>query len=69
MWVLKSLRAFQNPFFTSGVVTGSSICSTAFFESAALPFTVRTPLVKIAFGALRRARQTRNKNNNSAEDG
>ncbi|RAW56030.1 hypothetical protein C4N24_12250 [Faecalibacterium prausnitzii] len=24
MWVLKSLRAFQNPFFTSGVVTGSS---------------------------------------------
>ncbi|RHV52634.1 hypothetical protein DXB44_08315 [Faecalibacterium sp. OM04-11BH] len=33
---MKSLRAFQNPFFTGGVVEESGRCSTAFCESAAL---------------------------------
>ena len=45
--------------------------SAALSQKAALqmPFSVTTPPVKIAFGALRRARQTRNKNNFSAEYG
>ena len=34
--VLKSLRAFQNPFFTGGVVEENGTCSAAFYESAAL---------------------------------
>ena len=34
--VLKSLRAFQNPFFTGEVVEENGICSAAFYESAAL---------------------------------
>ena len=34
--VQKRLRAFLNPIFTDGVVTGNGICSAAFCESAAL---------------------------------
>ena len=34
--VLKSLRAFQNPISTGGVVEENGICSAAFCESAAL---------------------------------
>ena len=34
--VLKSLRAFQNPISTGGVVTANGSCSAAFCESAAL---------------------------------
>ena len=34
--IQKSLRAFLNSLFTSGVVTVSCICSAAFCESAAL---------------------------------
>ena len=44
--------------------------SAALAQKAALqmPFPSTTPPVKIAFGAARRPRQTRNKNNLSAED-
>ena len=35
--ILENLRIFQNCLFTGGVVAGSSICSAAFYESAALP--------------------------------
>ena len=34
--ILKRLRAFQNLFFTEGVVKGNGRCSAAFSESAAL---------------------------------
>ena len=34
--ILENLRIFQNCLFTGGVVAGSSICSAAFCESAAL---------------------------------
>ena len=34
--ILENLRIFQNCLFTGGVVAGSSICSAAFYESAAL---------------------------------
>ena len=38
--VLKSLRAFQNPISTGGVVEENGICSAAFCESAALRNTI-----------------------------
>ena len=41
--VLKSLRAFQNPIFTGGVVEENGICSAAFCESAALRASARSP--------------------------
>lgn len=61
--VPKRLRAFRNYFFTGRVVTVNCIYNSD------LPLTIAAPLVKIAFVALRRARQMRNKNKNSAEDG
>ena len=45
--VQKRLRAFLYPIFAGGVVAMNCICSAAFCESAALPFTVRTPFVKM----------------------
>ena len=42
--VLKSLRAFQNPISTGGVVEENGICSAAFCESAALGAGARAPL-------------------------
>ena len=41
--VLKSLRAFQNPISTGGVVEENGICSAAFCESAALRASARAP--------------------------
>ena len=41
--VLKSLRAFQNPISTGGVVEENGICSAAFCESAALGSGARSP--------------------------
>ena len=41
--VLKSLRAFQNPISTGGVVEENGICSVAFCESAALWASARSP--------------------------
>ena len=41
--VLKSLRAFQNPISTGGVVEENGICSAAFCESAALRASARSP--------------------------
>ena len=41
--VLKSLRAFQNPISTGGVVEENGICSAAFCESAALGAGARSP--------------------------
>ena len=41
--VLKSLRAFQNPFFTGEVVEENGICSAAFYESAALRAGIPLP--------------------------
>ena len=41
--VLKSLRAFQNPISTGGVVEENGICSAAFWESAALRASARSP--------------------------
>ena len=61
-FIAAQTRAFLNPFFTSGVVTVNCICNSD------RPLTIAAPLVKIAFGAARRPRQTRNKNNLSAED-
>ena len=49
-------------FFTGGVVVVNCICDSD------RPLTVAAPLVKMAFVALRRVRQTRNKNNLSSED-
>ena len=49
-------------FFTGGVVTVNCICDSD------RPLTIAAPLVKMAFVALRRVRQTRNKNNLSSED-
>ncbi|RGB81408.1 hypothetical protein DWZ25_14715 [Faecalibacterium prausnitzii] len=40
--VLKSLRAFQNPISTGGVVEENGICSAAFCESAALRASARS---------------------------
>ena len=60
--IQKSLRAFLNLLFTSGVVTVNCICESD------RPLTIAAPLVKMAFVALRRVRQTRNKNNLSSED-
>ena len=40
---LKSLRAFQNPISTGGVVEENGICSAAFCESAALGAGARSP--------------------------
>ena len=34
--ILENLRIFQNCLFTGGVVKENSICSAAFYESAAL---------------------------------
>ena len=45
--VLKSLRAFQNPIFTGGVVEENGICSAAFCESAALR-ACRSPLGELS---------------------
>ena len=41
--VLKSLRAFQNPFFTGGVVDENGSCIAAFCESAALRASACSP--------------------------
>ena len=41
--VQKSLRAFQNPISTGGVVEENGICSAAFCESAALRASARSP--------------------------
>ena len=41
--ILENLRIFQNCLFTGGVVAGSSICSAAFYESAALRALARSP--------------------------
>ena len=41
--VLKSLRTFQNPISTGGVVEENGICSAAFCESAALGAGARSP--------------------------
>ena len=41
--VLKSLRAFQNPISTGGVVEENGICSAAFCESAALRASACSP--------------------------
>ena len=60
--VPKRLRAFRNYFFTGRDVTVNCIYNSD------LPLTIAAPLVKMAFVALRRVRQTRNKNNLSAED-
>ena len=49
-------------FFTGRVVTVNCICESD------RPLTIAAPLVKMAFVALRRVRQTRNKNNLSSED-
>ena len=58
-----SLRAVRSCIFTGRVVTVNCIYNLD------LPLTIAASLVKIAFVALRRARQMRNKNKNSAEDG
>ena len=39
----KRLRAFLYPFFTGGVVEENDICSAAFYESAALRASARSP--------------------------
>ena len=57
----ENLRIFPIYFFTGGVVEENGICNSD------RTFNHCSPSVKIAFGALRRARQTRNKNNHSAE--
>ena len=49
-------------FFTGGGVAVNCICNSD------RPLTIAAPLVKMAFVALRRVRQTRNKNNLSSED-
>ena len=41
--ILENLRIFQNCLFTGGVVAASSICSAAFYESAALRASARSP--------------------------
>ena len=41
--ILENLRIFQNCLFTGGVVAGSSICSAAFYESAALRASACSP--------------------------
>ena len=41
--ILENLRIFQNCLFTGGVVAGSSICSAAFCESAALRASACSP--------------------------
>ena len=46
--VLKSLRAFQNPISTGGVVEENGICSAAFYESAALRASARSPLGELS---------------------
>ena len=61
-FIAAQTRAFLNPLFTSGVVAVNCIYNSD------RPLTIAAPLVKIAFGAARRPRQTRNKNNLSAED-
>ena len=58
--IQKSLRAFLNPFFTGEVVTVNCIYNS----DRHLTFAV--PSRENAFGAARRPRQTRNKNNLSA---
>ena len=61
-FIAAQTRSWLKCFFTSGVVTVNCICNSD------RPLTIAAPLVKIAFGAARRPRQTRNKNNLSAED-
>ena len=41
--ILENLRIFQNCLFTGGVVTANGICSAAFYESAALRASARSP--------------------------
>ena len=41
--ILENLRIFQNCLFTGGVVKENSICSAAFYESAALRVGARSP--------------------------
>ena len=41
--VCRGLRAAPNAIFTGGVVTANGICSTAFYESAALRAGARSP--------------------------
>ena len=62
-FIVAQTRSWLKCFFTSGVVTVNCICNSD------RPLTIAAPLVKIAFVAARRPRQTRNKNNLSAEDG
>ena len=54
--VLENLRIFQNCLLTGGVATANGISHNS-------------PSCENAFGALRRARQTRNINNNSLKYG
>ena len=61
-FIAAQTRAFLNSLFTSGVVTVNYICNSD------RPLIIAASLVKIAFVAARRPRQTRNKNNLSAED-
>ena len=41
--ILENLRIFQNCLFTGGVVKENSICSAAFYESAALRASACSP--------------------------
>ena len=62
-FIAAQTRSWLKCFFTGGVVAVNCICNSD------RPLTIAAPPVKIAFGAARRPRQTRNKNNLSAEDG
>ena len=46
--ILENLRIFQNCLFTGGVVKENSICSAAFYESAALRVGARSPLGELS---------------------
>ena len=61
-FIAAQTRAWLKCFFTGGVVTVNCICDSD------RPLTIAAPLVKMAFVALRRVRQTQNKNNLSSED-
>ena len=50
--ILENLRIFQNCLFTGGVVKENSICSAAFYESAALQGIVGSPSQSPAVTAL-----------------
>ena len=50
--ILENLRIFQNCLFTGGVVKKNSICSAAFYESAALQGIVGSPSQSPAVTAL-----------------